>query len=453
MLLALVSSACAGEGPKAVRGAGTRPWNVVILSVDTLRADHLGAYGYDKRPTSPHVDALLASGVRFERAMAPRAATWPSLTSMLTGLFPISHGVLENGYRIPKRIPTLPKRLAPAGYRTGAFLANMCKANHKGWEQLSCGDDRGVTERALGWAGRLGPDRPFLLWVHYMGGHDPYAKGVEAARKFDPSYEGPFRPRGKSLARDQLDRVMIEGRRLGPRDIAYVNALYDGAIRATDELIGMLLDGLRAQGRLERTLVVFLGDHGEELYEHHDYLYHACSVYQTALRVPLGFIAPGRLPAGAVVRRAVEVVDILPTILDLLDLPAPAERHGVSLRPQLERPPEGETPHPVFSDYGTNPIRTVLMGKWTLIVNPERESPECLEGAKAGFYPIQQVELYDLEADPGETRNLASREPTRVADLQALIRARFAGLERRGEKQEIPEDVQRELRALGYVAN
>src|SRR6202035_3667047 len=135
-LLLALASCRRHEAPGRHRGlaGAARGWNLVLLSIDTVRADHLGAYGYRVRATTPRMDAVLASGVRFDAAMAQRAATWPSLASVLTGLYPSAHGVAENGYGFPDDLPTLPKLLHAAGYETGAFLSNMCQANHQGWD-------------------------------------------------------------------------------------------------------------------------------------------------------------------------------------------------------------------------------------------------------------------------------------------------------------------------------
>ena len=452
--LVVLAAACArspspDERPRLAGAA--RGWNVLLLSVDTLRADRLGAYGYRRHATSPRFDALLARGVRFERAMAPRASTWPSLATVLTGLYPSGHGVVENGYALPDELPTLPLQLRQAGYRTGAFLSNMCKANHQGWDSFACagGADGRANREALAWTATLDGGRPFFLWVHYMGAHPPYYNGGDlAARVLDPGYAGPLAPR-----RHVLDRVMLERQPLGERDLAHLDAIYDAAVMGTDRRAGELLDGLAAQGRLERTLIVFLADHGEELYQHHGYLYHACSVYQTTLHVPLALVAPGLLAEGAAVPQTVELVDLAPTVYALLGLPTPAEPHGVPLVGYLERPGEGGAGKPAYSEYGTSRVHTVLAGRFKLIDNPDGLSPVCLEDAPPDFYPIRRTELYDLEADPGETRDLAAGHPARVAELQQLIRRRFADLGRRDGPQEIPEELKRELRALGYIAN
>jgi arylsulfatase A-like enzyme len=469
--LCLSLSSCGGEKPPEEVKAPERPrltggakgWNVVILSIDTLRADRLGAYGYKTRPTSPHLDAQLASGITFEAAMAPRSATWPSLASMLTGLYPSGHGVQENGYGFPDDLPTLPKILQGAGYRTGAFLSNMCKANHQGWDAFACsgGQDGKTIRRALDWTAGLsangpaeGPatgdttDKPFFLWVHLFGAHGPYYNGGDlAARELDPGYEGPV-----GSKKWQLDQIMAQRTPLGPRDLRHLDALYDAAVIGSDRLAGELLEQLRAAGKLEKTLVVITADHGEELYQHNDYLYHSCSVYQTTLHIPLGISAPGLIPEGGRVPQTVEMIDVAPTLLAMLGVPAPQEVHGKPLVRTMERPGEGGPGLPAYSEYGATRLRTVLAGGWKLVHNPDGIEPVCIPGTPMPHFPVGRVELYDVANDPGETKNLAAGQAGKVAELTRLLDQRFAGIRRRGAPQAIPEELRKELEALGYVA-
>jgi arylsulfatase A-like enzyme len=439
----------AAERPRLAGAA--QGWNVVVLSIDTLRADRLGAYGYKERATSPRLDTQLASGLTFDAAMAPRSATWPSLASLLTGLYPSGHGVQENGYGFPDDLPTLPKALHGAGYRTGAFLSNMCKANHQGWDAFGCtgGQDGKTIQSALGWAGALPADgKPFFLWVHLFGAHNPYYNGGDLAdRELDPGYQGPLGPK-----KWQLDRIMTGKVPLGPRDLRHLNALYDAAVMGSDGLSGDLLEGLRAAGRLDKTIIVLTADHGEELYEHNGYLYHSCSVYQSTLHVPLGISAPGLIQPGTRVPQTVELIDVAPTLLALLGLPALPEAHGKSLVPYLERPGGGGPGRPAFSEYGESRLRTVLDQSWKLVFNPDELVPVCIPDAPPGHYPIGRLELYDLANDPREANNLAATEKAKAAELIRLLDQRFSGLRRRGGAQVIPEELRQELKALGYVA-
>jgi arylsulfatase A-like enzyme len=428
-----------------------RGWNVVLLTIDTLRADRLGAYGYGRRPTTPRLDARLASGVTFDRAFAQRAATWPSLASVLSGLYPSGHGVDENGYGFPDDLPTLPKLVHGAGYRTAAFLSNMCEANHQGWDAFACsgGKDGRTIQDALGWAGKLDAAHPFLLWVHMFGAHPPYYNGGDLSRQLDPGYEGSLGPK-----KWRLDAVMTRHLRLDAADLRHLEALYDAAVMGSDRLAGELLDGLRRAGKLERTLVVVAADHGEELYAHHGYLYHACSVYQTTLHVPLGISAPGLLPA-ARVPQAVELIDVLPTLLQLLAVAPPPRLDGRSLVPYLERPGGGGGGKAAFSEYGSSRIHTVIQAGWKLVDNPDRLEPACIPGPPGQpplHYPIGRSELYDLAHDPGETANLAASHPLQVTELSRLIEQRFSHLPHRARPQAIPEKLRKELSNLGYVA-
>ena len=226
--------------------------------------------------------------------------------------------------------------------------------------------------------------RPFFLWIHLFAAHPPYLNGGDRANELDPGYDGLLGPK-----KWRLDRVMEEGIELDERDIAHLDALYDAAVGGTDRIAGGFLDALAHLSPPEKTLLVFAADHGEELYDHNGYLYHACSVYQTALHVPLGMVAAGLLPAGARVPQPVELIDVAPTVLDLLGLDPLAEAHGVSLVPYLERGGEGGgAGRPAFSQYGSTRIHTVQADGWKLIDNPDGLTPYCMAEAPADLYPI-----------------------------------------------------------------
>ena len=455
--LLLLCLACtpepAPEEKRARLDGAAKGWNLVVLTLDTVRADRLGAYGYQgwpDHPNSPRLDAQLESGVLFELAQAQRSETWPSLGSLLTGLYPSGHGIVENGFGFPDDLPTLPKLLHQHGYLTGAFLSNMCKANHQGWDAFACsgGRDGKAVQGALDWARSVDGRKPFFLWVHLFGAHGPYYNGGDLAiRELDPGYQGPL-----GTKKWQLNRVMTEKIPLADKDVRHLDAIYDAAVMGSDRLAGSLLDGLRAAGLLEKTVIVVSADHGEELYDHNGYLYHACSVYQSGLHVPLGISAPGLIRAGGRVPQVVELIDVMPTLLSLLGLAVPQEQHGRSLVPYLERPGAGGAGKPAFSEYGSAPIHTVIQEDWKLVHNPEAIEPVCIPDAPPGHYPIARAELYDLSQDPGETRNLAAARPAKVAELEKLIRQRYAALKSRAWEQEIDEELRKELEALGYVA-
>jgi arylsulfatase A-like enzyme len=449
--LGLAGAVLAGCSPPEDQLAKGR--NLVLISLDTLRADRLGAYGYSVQGASPspRLDALMGSGVRFASASAPRAITWPSLATVLTGLYPRSHGVADNGYQLADDLPTLATILQSEGYRTGRFLSNMCQANPNGWDQTYCsrGVDSKIDPQALEWLESLEEGTPFFLWAHYFGAHSPYYNGgSRAAKRLDPGYEGPV-----AAKKGWLNRIMLEKIPLDEADLRHLDALYDAAVMGSDRFVGALMDGLQERERLDDTLIVLLSDHGEELYDHNAYIYHACSVYQTGLHVPLAFVAPGVISAGAVVEQSVELLDVSPTVLELLGIETPPSLQGSSLVPYLLDSGTEAAGRPAFSEYGGTRIHTVLSGNWKLVDNPDHESPICLPGATESHYLLAPVELYNLAEDPLEKHNLAEEYPEKVEELRELIRRRFADLPNRWTPQEIPEELKEELEALGYVAN
>lgn len=470
LLLAALLAACGDEPrPAAETSVETQPAtpperldlagaasgrNVVLLTVDTVRADRLNAYGYQVRQTSPRIDALLAGGATFERAIAPRALTWPSLASVFTGLYPSGHGVLENGFSLAEGVGTLAERFSEAGYVTAAFLGNMCGARWAELDVYSCtaGQDGKVVERAAGWLqqrSQEGAEGPVFLWVHLFAAHGPYYNGGDRANQLDPGYEGTL-----GAKKWRLDRVMTEEVELSDRDVQHLDALYDAAVIGTDGSVGRVLDAVEGALPGDSTLTVFLADHGEDLYDHNGYLYHACSVYQSGLHVPFGIAAPGILPGGIRVRQPVELVDVAPTLLELTGLPPLEESHGVSLLPYMERQGRGGgAGRPAFSEYGDTRIHTVQSDGWKLVFNPDGVTPYCMAGAPEGHYPIAEVELYDLEADPLELNNLAHEEEGRVVQMAQLIDQRFSGLAKREGDSDMSPELRDQLRALGYVAN
>ncbi|MFM7736252.1 MAG: sulfatase [Alphaproteobacteria bacterium] len=440
------------SGAAVPRAGAPRP-NLLVVSLDTTRADHLSAYGYD-RPTTPRLEALLPSSVRFDAAYTPMPSTMPAHSSLFTSLFPRTHGVRKNGVPLAKTMPTLAESLSAAGWRTAGFASSFVLHRKFGisrgfatWDDdfagVACkgwtagdGDDesfcrRGAQtrERALAWLdanGWLDPSRrpaePFFLFVHLFDAHNPYAPPAEDARLFPPRGDAP----------SDLDREI---------------AAYDGEIHYADAQLGALLDRLAAAGVLDDTLVMVVGDHGEGLMQH-GWMNHGMMIYEEAVRVPLVVRWPSRLSGGRRVEAPVELVDLAPTMFDLLGvtgaLPA---RQGRSLAPDLlgERTLDPEAPAFVQrrvykrqrrrDDFDVKGEKTgVRVGRWKYLEAPE-------EGTR---------ELYDLDRDPGELSNLAGERPDDVARLAGVLAAWRARTPEGGAGEVAPDDVER-LRALGYV--
>jgi arylsulfatase A-like enzyme/tetratricopeptide (TPR) repeat protein len=395
--------------------------NVLLVTLDTTRADHIGCYGYSRART-PRLDRLAKEGARFSQASSPAPITFTAHTSLFTGLYPFAHGARGNGdFYLADRFPTLATVLHQAGYRTAAFVSAFVLDHRYGLARGFDGyDDRmdavadahvvdveaerrgDHTVAALSaWldAQGAGPGVPFFAWLHLYDPHTPY----------DPP--SPFKE-------------------------SFADAPYDGEIAFADSLVGSVLDSLGRLGLLGRTLVVVVGDHGESLGDHGEET-HSMFVYESAIHVPLIVWKPGLVPAGAVVAGPVRLTDVAPTILDLLGRPGLASAAARSLVEDMRG--RRVTPPPVYAEtlapefmMNWAPLRSVRDERWKLIEAP-------------------RPELYDLEKDPGERVNLADAQPQTVRALTAVL-ARVAGTAR-GEmsRAEVDAETRDRLAALGYI--
>ncbi|MEE9608056.1 MAG: sulfatase [Myxococcota bacterium] len=451
LLLALLLASGCGEGDAPPSQKGD-PLNVLLISVDTLRADHLSSYGY-KHETSPSIDHLAREGVLFRNAIAQRGGTWPSLTSILTSMYPRTHGVRNNGDRLSASNRILAELLLKRGYETGAFLTNMESAPNRGFEhkpEFPKGDrDEFATAEAIRWIQSRG-DAAFFAWLHLLGPHDPYAAPRRLRRRFDTGYRGELDGRRKTL-----EAIHRERRELSRAELAHIVSLYDADIAQVDLQIAAVLSALEALGLSERTLVVLTSDHGEELYEHNHYFFHSYSIYESVLRVPLIMRLPGVISPRSRVDATVESIDIAPTVLDFLDIPIPDEFEGTSLRDRILAPgAAGAQAGVAISDLGPG-IYSIRTDRWHFIYNPRGyTSPIIRPDSRGdlGHFRIEAEELYDVREDPRETRNLVGER----RDVAAPLRARLLEwIEGGGEESYRPAplspETEAELRALGYL--
>ncbi len=408
----------------------TAPPNVVFLSVDALRADHLGCYGYSL-PTSPHIDALAERGLAFDDCVCMTPLTAPSFASMLTSRNPRSVGVVRNGLSLPETVTTVPELFRAAGYQTFCVQSNWTlKArlarlqqgfdvydddfHQRRWGVLKSersADE--VTQRALKCLQQRDPNRPFFAWFHYSDPHAPY--------RFHPD----FNPLGRSHER------------LGP--VERTRAKYDSEVAFTDHWIGRLLEALPQ----ENTFIVFVADHGESLFDH-DYLGHGRRLHQTSLHIPFVVIGPGIVPGRS--RAPVCGLDVGPALLGIAGIAPASGMIGLdplraivpSDRVRFVETYGGAVPRiPGARSLmaGRAPLRMgMLSGDWKLIVNARFD------------------ELYRLDADPAEMRNLAAEECGRVERMKDHVRAWAASTPRR-EAPEAPlaEDDFKALKNLGYL--
>lgn len=473
--LALLVAACGTKTPEPSPRAATSPAgpsvaaraerpNLILYVVDTLRADHLGCYGYD-RPTSPRLDAFAREGVRFAEARAQSSWTKPAMATILTGLYPITHGAERRSQGIAPEARTLAERLAEAGYETAMFTTNPTVVEKFGFgrgfdrfeyvHQLQGRKRRSVDSAemhraATAWLdGRAAPERPFFLVVHTLDPHDPYRPQEPFRSRFAPGVDVAS---ACCFRGERLEALSPEGAAIRRRDSL---ALYDGEIAQNDASFGRLVDDLRTRGLLHRSAVIFTSDHGEEFHEHGGWR-HAESLFEEVLRVPLVVRLPGGAPAGTTVADPADQIDIAPTLLDLAGIAAPPELPGASLLPGIgggPSPPRESLAwlrHPAFE------VAAIRDGNWKWLRHEgaRRAVSGGVGGVGEGAGVGEPAEaLYDLAADPGEQRNLLEAEPARRRALALRVkeaRARLARSEEAGQV-EIDPELDAELRALGYL--
>lgn len=371
--------------------------DLLLISIDTLRADHLGAYGYP-RATSPHIDALATRGVVFDNTMSTSSWTLPVHASLLTGLYPSQHQIRDDGVRLPSRIPTLAGALRDAGYHTFAVVSQVYVSRAFGFERgfahfddelIQGGKTNPIAELVVDRffeALDSADERPFFAFVHFFDPHWPYTPPGEFAHRFvDPDYPGPIDGSMSSLA-PWFDSNLT----LDPVDREQMIALYDAEIAYLDDQLGRLFEGLRERGRLEDTVVVLTADHGEEFREHQQ-LGHGRTLYEEQLRVPLIIAGAGAFPPGEHRSDLASTIDVAPTLLEL----AGAEPLEHSVGRSLLRPAEhAPIRHAESIRFGLE-IRAVRQGHHKVIEMPANK----------------RRRYFDLDRDPGEKRALAA-DPT-----------------------------------------
>ncbi|MBW3623466.1 MAG: sulfatase-like hydrolase/transferase [Armatimonadetes bacterium] len=389
--------------------------NILVLDVDTLRADHLSAYGY-RYPTTPAMDRLAAEGALFENALCAGLPTAPAHTSFYTGRHPIAHGIVSHGGArdLPDMMPFLPELLAAQGFTTAAVdnLYDNKKGFARGYEYyINPGLKRKagllitaeeLNARAISWL-RQHADEPFFLFLHYWDPHTPY---LPPERYRDLFYEGvPDDPDNDSLdvmQRQPLGDLWTETwfPKLHPdlTDADYVRAAYDQCIRYTDDAIGEILNTLEELGIAGETLVALMGDHGESMTEHDIYFEHH-GLYEPTLRVPLILRWPDTIPAGRRIPALVQHTDLLPTFLEATGTKIPEGVDGHSLWPLIRGEVTSVRPFAIAEE-------CTWQAAWCI----RTERHKLILYRQPGLHNTPMRELYDLAADPGETRNLALEE-------------------------------------------
>jgi arylsulfatase A-like enzyme len=418
--------ACGGSAPSA-------PRNLILISLDTLRPDHLGCYGHT-RDTSPALDALAARGVRFVDASSAAPWTLPSHATLFTGLYPSHHGVKDYSHRLGEGAVTLAEILTQEGFQTWAVINtwNLADPRFGVFQGFRPEDVSYVKETASGPQGaqvvlntgrevarlarerlaRRDPARPFFLLAHFYDAHTDFTPEPAYRARYVAPYSGRL-----DGSTSQLFALRERGLLLAEADLRFLREMYDAEIRQLDDLLAEFFAFLEEQGLVEDTLIVVTSDHGEEFQEHGGLL-HGRTQFEELLRVPLIFAGPG-VPAGHVVTEPVGLIDVLPTILGRFGLDAPTRLDGLDLASTWGG---GSLPERVL--FGEADHNNVVGGQPVIdIKRSVRRGSEKLHldrhtGALA---------LFDLARDPREQHDLAPSAPGRLEPLRLVLERFVAG--------------------------
>ncbi|HUO87347.1 MAG TPA: sulfatase [Thermoanaerobaculia bacterium] len=440
--LLAASDPAAAQSRRRAAAVHRSPPNVVLVTIDTLRADRLSGYGYG-RPTSPVIDRLLARGAHFEEARTVEPLTQPASASLLTSLHPHEHGATRNGLRLRPGLDSLPKQLDRRGYLSAAFVANWTLKDkisglgehfdlfeevftRKRWLGLFASEATAtdVNQAAIEWLdGHAGRRRPVFLWVHYVEPHAPYELHEKMARRIGV-------PRNSASKSDRYDT-----------EVAYV-----------DQAVGALVRRIESDARLAgNTLIVVTSDHGESLGEH-DYWGHGRHLYEPGLRIPLALYWPGKIRPQRVAAPAT-LLDLAPTVLGLLGHPSPETFRGFDwtevLAGRAEPDPERRTWYEahkgaVLSIQEAGPARKDGLLELAM-----------LTGSKKEIVQVNQREhrVYDLRRDPRELRNLNGagyRPSDPLAEWISRVEHILEAADDAPPVNVDAEDIEK-LRSLGYI--
>jgi choline-sulfatase len=444
--------------PSPALARGGNGLNVLLITIDTLRADHLGAYGY-RRKTSPHIDALAKEAMVFDQAYTFWPKTRGSFVMIMTGRRPSQNGYGKQHQEVLGFNATLASTLRDAGYTTQAVVDNANVSSDWGyakgferyretWKEIKeppkeIERARLITDDAVSLLGRPTGDKPFLLWLHYVNPHGPYTPPAPFDTMFldADSRTGPVLKSVKGFHDGVREEWARPGQRLG-----YYVAQYDGEIAAADQEVGRVLEALAKGPAASRTLVVLASDHGESLGEHGYFFDHGEDLFDPCLRIPLIVRVPGAAPGRTAALAS--TLDLLPTILDAVKVSYPPDLAGRSLLAEAVGR-AGKAPERLFAQNERN-LAAAFDGRMKLVAAPKGDADWTFA-------------LYDRGADPGETRDRGASQPEVLRPLRrelelfwergeremAGIRAKIGG-STAAPCQDL--DVCEHLKALGYIA-
>ena len=419
--------------------------NLILISIDTLRADRLGLYGYE-RPTSPNIDAFAAQGVAFDHTTAPAPWTLPSHASLLTGLYPSHHGAASLGHSIARDVPRLATLVKGHGFQTIAIVTSNqltkfgLEVGFQEMEYLPESASRrepfGVVDRAIHWLEkRRDVSMRFFAFLHLYDVHSDYVALPEFVDRFAEPYDGPVDGSTRQLVQQRMGKFDID--EAGAR---HMSNLYDASIRQVDTQVGKLIEYLKSSSLDRNTVVALTSDHGEEFLEHGGVL-HGATHFEEVVHVPL--IMAGRgIPTGVRIKTPVSLIDVVPTALACLGLPIPAGLDGSELR-GLWKEPDRVSDRVIFMEADHSPLSA--------------RTPGSRRAARQGRFKLhydifrQSAQLYDVEHDPGERRDVMEQYPEVAERMLVRLRDFLEGEQAVTPGRALDLEERQLLESLGYI--
>jgi arylsulfatase A-like enzyme len=440
-------TAAAAVAPRAAQSKPVK--NVLVYLIDTLRADHLKAFNASTRVKTPGLDELVQKGSAvFASAHTQENWTKPSVATLLSSLFPWEHHAITTEAVVPAAVELLPERLGKLGFYTGAFIANGYVSDKfgfkQGWSTYRNYIREGRYSRAeflaadvLEWLDKRPTDKPFMLYVHAIDPHVPYKPTAQFLSIYDPQpYDGVVDFKGDN---ELLEKIKIGSIKLKDRDKVHLEALYDSEISYHDLHFRTILGALDKRGLADDTMIVVVADHGEEFWDHGS-VGHGHSVYEELLRIPMVIRVPGITASATRVASSSGLVDIVPTVFDVLGQKAPEGLSGRSLLPELRG--ECADAPPVAVAGFMDGWRTAIVGDLKLIQRTEK-----------------RFMVHDLRDDPHEQNDVAKQRPITTRMLRAQLGLALAKSQSeasrtpKAETTTIDKETEAQLKALGYVGS
>jgi len=446
-----------------------RDLNIVLITIDTLREDYLGCYG-NKEIKTPEIDRLAKEGTRFSSVVCQAPLTGPSHASILTALYPHTHGVRINGYPLRDSALTIAEILKINKYNTAAFAS----VNFLGDDVSNLGQGFDVfewpeqieqpagiaTQKAMSWLSEHGKDK-FFIWLHYYDPHSDYNPPYPYNVMYDPSYSG--QANGSTQFLDKLNSGEIK---LNKRDLQHIEALYKGEVSYVDKAIGTLMDYLKDIGAYKNTIIVVTADHGEAFGEHEHYFGHSLQLYDPSIMVPLIFTNKKTLPLNRTIDTQVESIDIIPTLLEIIGLEAPKEMEGKSLMSLIDK----RKKKTLYLEKAFSETQNMRWGGLILKDNLEQaeeihkkvksgeEISRCIRTPKWKFILSRKSssradELYDMKDDPKENINLIYEDMGTAEHLKKDMENWMKGEAKSAREESAPMDNEtlETLKSLGYI--